>query len=108
MTGANPIPPDPGSASPFGLAARTLAGAVHVYRWTLRPVIGANCRFEPSCSHYALAVLRSHGATRGSLLAAGRILRCNPWNQGGFDPPPVPRRPGDPRGGDTIFGTLAP
>jgi putative membrane protein insertion efficiency factor len=88
-----------------------------VYQWTLRPLIGANCRFEPSCSHYALAVLRSHGAAAGSLLAARRVLRCNPWNAGGFDPPPVPRNtlrdvlrdPGRPADGrDTTSGALAP
>ncbi len=94
--------------------ARALAGAVHVYQWTLRPMIGPNCRFEPSCSHYALAVLRSHGAARGSVLTAGRVLRCNPWNAGGFDPPPpvpgnIPRDHGRPAGGrDTTLGTLAP
>ena len=89
--------------------AKALAGAVHVYQWTLRPVIGANCRFEPSCSHYALAVLRSHGAARGSVLAARRVLRCNPWNAGGFDPPPVPRDAARQAGDhDIISGTLAP
>ena len=67
-------------------AARALSGAVHVYQWTLRPFIGAHCRFEPSCSHYALAVLRGQGALRGSVLAARRVLRCNPWNAGGHDP----------------------
>src|SRR4051812_18223090 len=90
-------------------AARVLAGAVHVYQWTLRPVIGANCRFEPSCSHYALAVLRSHGAVRGSLLSARRVLRCNPWNEGGFDPPPVPRDASRSAGRrDTTFDAMAP
>lgn len=70
-------------------AAAVLTGAVRVYQWTIRPVIGANCRYEPSCSHYAIAVLRSHGALRGSAMAAGRILRCNPWHPGGYDPPPA-------------------
>jgi len=69
-------------------AARVLAGAVRAYQLTLRPVIGANCRFEPSCSHYAIAALHSHGARRGTTLAAWRVLRCNPWNEGGDDPVP--------------------
>lgn len=69
-------------------AAMLLTGAVRTYQYTLRGVIGANCRYEPSCSHYALAVLRSHGALRGSALTARRILRCNPWHEGGYDPPP--------------------
>ena len=71
-------------------AAAVLAGAVRVYQLTVRPVIGAHCRFEPSCSHYAIAALQSHGAARGSLLAARRVLRCNPWTEGGFDPVPPP------------------
>ncbi len=69
-------------------AASLLAGCVHVYRWTIRPVIGANCRYEPSCSAYALQVLDSHVALRGSALAARRLLRCTPWHEGGYDPPP--------------------
>jgi putative membrane protein insertion efficiency factor len=76
-----------------GLAATMLIGAVRTYQYTLRAVIGAHCRFEPSCSHYACAVLASHGALRGTALAARRILRCNPWHQGGLDlPPPAPSR----------------
>ena len=69
-------------------AAAVLSCAVTAYQWTIRPVIGANCRYEPSCSHYALAVLASHGALRGTALTARRILRCNPWHEGGYDPPP--------------------
>jgi putative membrane protein insertion efficiency factor len=61
---------------------------VRLYQWTIRPVIGANCRFEPSCSHYAIDALRLHGPLQGSGLAVWRILRCNPWNEGGFDPVP--------------------
>lgn len=73
------------------VVAEILAGAVRTYQLTLRPVIGANCRFEPSCSHYAIAALRTHGAFHGSALAAKRILRCNPWREGGYDPvPPAP------------------
>jgi len=72
--------------------AAALTGAVRIYQWTVRPIIGAQCRFEPSCSHYAVEALASHGAIRGTALAARRILRCNPWNAGGFDP--VPSREG--------------
>ncbi len=72
----------------MNLSAEVLAGCVRAYQLTLRPVIGANCRFEPSCSHYAIAALRTHGALRGSALAAKRILRCNPWHAGGDDPVP--------------------
>ena len=63
---------------------------VRVYQWTVRPFIGAHCRFEPSCSHYAIDAIRQHGPARGSFLAAGRILRCNPWSEGGYDPVACP------------------
>ena len=74
-------------------AAAVLRGAVLAYQWTLRPVLGCNCRFHPSCSDYALEALRGHGAVRGAWLAARRVLRCNPWHPGGLDPvpPPAPR-----------------
>ena len=72
-------------------AASLLGGAVTVYQWTVRPLLGANCRFHPGCSDYALQALRTHGAARGSLLATRRVLRCNPWHEGGFDPVPPPK-----------------
>ena len=63
-------------------------GLIRIYQWTLRPFIGANCRFFPSCSEYAIEAFRQHGALRGGALAAKRILRCNPWHEGGYDPVP--------------------
>ena len=63
---------------------------IWLYRWTISPVIGNHCRFHPTCSCYALESIESHGALRGLLLAAWRILRCNPFVPGGADPvPPV-------------------
>jgi putative membrane protein insertion efficiency factor len=73
------------------IPARALRGAVVAYQWTLRPILGCNCRFHPSCSDYALQALATHGAIRGGLMSARRILRCNPWNRGGYDPVPPPR-----------------
>jgi hypothetical protein len=73
---------------PISPMAWLLRGGVTAYQWTIRPVIGANCRFEPSCSAYAKEALARHGAAKGSYLAARRILRCNPWNEGGHDPVP--------------------
>ncbi len=68
-----------------------LSGAVHLYRWTAAPLLGGQCRFEPSCSCYALEAIARHGAARGGWLAVRRTLRCNPWHPGGNDPvPPVP------------------
>ena len=74
-------------------AAAVLRGAVLAYQWTLRPVLGCNCRFHPSCSDYALEALRGHGAARGAWHAARRVLRCNPWHPGGYDPVPPPPGP---------------
>ncbi len=71
-----------------------LRAAVRLYQAALRPVLGPNCRFTPSCSDYALDALAAHGAVRGSALAARRVLRCNPWCQGGHDPvPPAHTKP---------------
>ncbi|HYZ31759.1 MAG TPA: membrane protein insertion efficiency factor YidD [Crenalkalicoccus sp.] len=72
-------------------AAMALKVGVLAYQMTLRPVLGCNCRFHPSCSDYALEAISTHGALRGSALAARRILRCNPWHPGGHDPVPPPR-----------------
>ncbi|MDT7949933.1 MAG: membrane protein insertion efficiency factor YidD [Acetobacteraceae bacterium] len=65
-----------------------LVWLVRIYQWTLRPFIGAHCRFEPSCSAYAIIALQRHGAWRGAGLSTRRVLRCNPWNDGGLDPVP--------------------
>ncbi len=69
-------------------AGAALAGCVRVYQWTVSPLLGPNCRFYPSCSEYSAEALGRHGAVRGSALAAKRILRCNPWHEGGYDPVP--------------------
>jgi len=63
---------------------------LRAYQLVLSPMLGQNCRFYPSCSHYAIEALRSHGAARGSVLTLRRVCRCHPWNEGGFDPVPPP------------------
>ena len=70
------------------LLARLLIALVHVYRVTLSPLLGPSCRFEPSCSAYALEALERHGALRGGWLSARRVLRCHPFHAAGFDPVP--------------------
>ena len=65
-----------------------LMALIQVYRYTLSPVLGRQCRFEPSCSTYALEALQVHGAARGSWLATRRVCRCHPWHPGGYDPVP--------------------
>ncbi|QCB47685.1 membrane protein insertion efficiency factor YidD [Hydrogenophaga sp. PAMC20947] len=65
-----------------------LVGLVKGYRLLLSPSLGSNCRFEPSCSKYALGVLERHGALAGSYLTLRRLGRCHPWCDGGCDPVP--------------------
>lgn len=73
--------------------AAVAVGVIRTYQWTIRPMIGANCRFWPSCSDYGIEAFRTHGALRGGALTARRILRCNPWHEGGVDPVPPSDRP---------------
>jgi putative membrane protein insertion efficiency factor len=70
------------------LPARMLILLVRLYQWIIRPVLGPNCRFVPGCSDYAAEALHTHGALRGAWLASRRIVRCNPWHEGGYDPVP--------------------
>jgi len=66
-------------------------GLVKGYRLLLSPWLGSNCRFEPTCSVYALGAIERHGALAGSYLMVRRIARCQPWCQGGCDPVPDER-----------------
>ena len=68
---------------------RVLVALVRGYRFALSPWLGSSCRFEPTCSAYALGALEAHGAAAGSLMTAGRLLRCHPWCAGGHDPVPA-------------------
>jgi putative membrane protein insertion efficiency factor len=68
--------------------ARILVTGVHAYRLVLGPILGGSCRFVPSCSSYAIEAIERHGTVRGSRLAVGRILRCHPFQQSGYDPVP--------------------
>jgi uncharacterized protein len=70
------------------LPKHTLLLAVKFYRYFFKAWLGNACRFEPSCSQYALDALEKHGAVVGASLAGARILRCHPWCEGGCDPVP--------------------
>jgi putative membrane protein insertion efficiency factor len=73
-----------------GIPARlALIGLVRLYRVTLSGIAGGQCRYLPSCSHYAEEAIRTRGAVAGSLLAVRRIARCHPWARGGEDPVPA-------------------
>jgi uncharacterized protein len=67
-------------------------GAIRIYRATLSGWLGGQCRFCPTCSHYAEDAIRSRGAVLGTALAVWRVLRCNPFGRGGFEPAPPVRR----------------
>jgi hypothetical protein len=73
-----------------------LAGLFRVYKRVVSPFLPPACRFHPTCSEYAAQAVESHGALKGSALAVGRLLRCNPWSGGGFDPVPTATAPADP------------
>jgi len=73
-----------------------LRGAIRFYQLTLAYFFVGACRYEPSCSAYAAEAVTTHGALRGSWLAAHRLCRCGPWGTGGWDPVPpaaAARRP---------------
>ena len=70
-----------------------LIGLLKLYRVAISPWLGVNCRFQPTCSEYAIEAIREHGAVKGSWLAAQRIGRCHPWGGSGYDP--VPREGDD-------------
>lgn len=73
----------------FTLPRRFLMGVVRGYRFFLSPWLGSACRFEPTCSAYALQALERHGAWAGSGLTLYRLARCHPWCAGGHDPVPA-------------------
>jgi putative membrane protein insertion efficiency factor len=60
-------------------------GGIYLYRYTLGVLFPATCKYHPSCSQYAIDVLRQYGLLRGIVLAGWRLLRCNPWSHGGVD-----------------------
>lgn len=61
---------------------------IRAYQYLISPLLGSNCRFYPSCSHYALEAIETHGPLKGSWLGLKRILRCHPFSEGGIDPVP--------------------
>lgn len=75
--------------TPWAWPRRGLMGLVRAYRLLLSPWLGSACRFEPTCSVYALQALERHGAVGGSYLTLKRLGRCQPWCNGGCDPVPA-------------------
>lgn len=77
-------------ANTAGLALR---GMIRAYQLVISPVLPAHCRYAPSCSAYALEAVRRFGPARGTAMAVGRILRCHPWGDHGYDPVPTAAEP---------------
>ncbi|MEP0961946.1 MAG: membrane protein insertion efficiency factor YidD [Roseobacter sp.] len=74
--------------------AAFVALPVRAYRLIFSPWVGHNCRYQPTCSQYALDALETHGAIKGGWLTLRRILRCHPWGKSGYDPvPPCCKKP---------------
>ena len=71
--------------------ALLIVGLIRGYQYFISPLVPPSCRFEPTCSHYAVTALKRHGAVVGLGLALWRVLRCNPFCSGGVDD--VPERP---------------
>jgi putative membrane protein insertion efficiency factor len=61
---------------------------VRAYQWFISPLLPPSCRYEPTCSAYAVEAFQRHGLLRGSFLTARRLLRCHPWGGSGYDPVP--------------------
>jgi len=76
--------------SPTELPRRAVLAGIRVYQWTLSPLIGRQCRFYPTCSHYALEAIERHGLLRGGVLSLRRLGRCHPFHAGGVDLVPAP------------------
>jgi len=74
-------------------ARAALVAIITAYRVVLSGWLGGQCRFAPTCSHYAEQAIRTHGAIKGSALATWRVLRCNPYGKGGLDPVPSASHP---------------
>lgn len=71
----------------FVLPGRLLVGTVRLYQLLLSPLIGRNCRFDPTCSEYAIQSVRKFGACKGLWRTLRRVMKCHPFHPGGYDPP---------------------
>jgi uncharacterized protein len=72
--------------APARILSAIVTAAIRLYQTLVSPLLGPRCRYSPTCSSYAIDAVRSFGILRGTVLAGWRLLRCNPWSAGGFDP----------------------
>jgi putative membrane protein insertion efficiency factor len=84
------LAPTSSATPPLRIAARiaraVVSAPILAYQKVLSPALPRRCKYEPTCSRYALDAIRTYGILRGIVLAAWRVLRCNPWSDGGYDP----------------------
>jgi uncharacterized protein len=74
------------STGPARLARALVLAPIALYRLVISPAIPRRCKYEPTCSRYAVDAIRQYGILRGLVLGSWRLLRCNPWSHGGYDP----------------------
>jgi putative membrane protein insertion efficiency factor len=87
MRSPEPVPGGtPGGRGAARIARNLVASPIIVYRHVVSPAIPRRCKYEPTCSRYAVEAIRRYGILRGLVLAGWRLLRCNPWSHGGYDP----------------------
>jgi putative membrane protein insertion efficiency factor len=77
---------EPAPTGPSRALRRLAVLPIRLYQWLLSPLVGQRCKYYPSCSEYAVQAVQRFGILRGVVLAGWRVLRCNPWSHGGFDP----------------------
>ena len=70
----------------MNLVARALLAPIRLYQRAISPLLPARCKYHPTCSAYAVQAVEAHGILRGAVIAGWRLLRCNPWSHGGYDP----------------------
>ena len=67
---------------------RLVLGLIRIYQLTLSPLLGSNCRFQPTCSAYATEAIKNFGVLKGGYLSFRRLIKCHPFHEGGYDPVP--------------------
>jgi hypothetical protein len=80
--------PEPKSPAQKSITQKIVLGLIRVYQRVLSPLLGSNCRFYPTCSHYTYEAIAKYGVVKGGWMGLRRIGRCHPWHAGGFDPVP--------------------
>ena len=71
-----------------GIMKNILIFFIKIYQKVISPILGPRCRFYPTCSNYAISALKKHGIVKGGILTIKRLLKCHPFNEGGYDPVP--------------------